>query len=226
MNKKGILWWVLFVAIIILVPFLIGIGLNCFNLNFIAGTNEAWLGFWGGYLGAIVSIIGALFLFREQTKKDKKEIDRTLKEQTKLTATFAYYEYLLTENKLLQDIIQEIATDMFQYNKLAIEILNHPSTPNTERKSSMNQINSNLIINFNKIKAITSVVHGKRMNDLHCLLFACYQEWHTKLTEGDIPTEKELNTEHKRITRITNKMRTKLVNESLDIVTKMKEKMD
>ncbi|EBF5891388.1 hypothetical protein FH195_09415 [Listeria monocytogenes] len=64
------------------------------------------------------------------------------------------------------------------------------------------------------------------MNDLHCLLFACYQEWHTKLTEGDIPTEKELNTEHKRITRITNKMRTKLVNESLDIVTKMKEKMD
>ncbi|ECC2420323.1 hypothetical protein FOI35_12945, partial [Listeria monocytogenes] len=82
MNKKGILWWVLFVAIIILVPFLIGIGLNCFNLNFIAGTNEAWLGFLGGYLGAIVSIIGALFLFREQTKKDKKEIDRTLKEQT------------------------------------------------------------------------------------------------------------------------------------------------
>ncbi|MCD2221763.1 hypothetical protein [Listeria monocytogenes] len=226
MNNKRILWWILFVAIIILVPSLIGIGMNCFNPNFIAGTNEAWLGFWGGYLGAIVSIIGALFLFREQVKKDKKEIDITLKEQTKLTATFAYYEFLLTENKLLQNIIQEITTDIFQYNKLAIELLDIPVGFASEQKSKINQVNSKLTTNFNKIKAITAVVHGRRLNGLHCLLLTRYQGWHKKLTEGDIPTEKEINAEYKRIIRISNNMRTKLVNESLDIVTKMKDKMD
>lgn len=48
------------------------------KLPFIGGSEEGWLGFWGGALGALIGIVGAYLVMREQINVEKKQKEEEL----------------------------------------------------------------------------------------------------------------------------------------------------
>lgn len=212
------------VCIIVLLPLGIGLGVSYISLDFIAGTNETWLGFWGGYLGAIVSLMSALYIFNEQSKKDKKEIDTTLKEQAKLTATFSYYEYLLEENKNLQITIQRAIDDVYQILKISVCMLELDSF-DKDLTHKFNTKNIEILNSFNKITATSEVLYGKNINDLRVFFIKRYVDWVREMKEENLSSEEEYIKEYDAIIDSLNDMRTLLTVESLNIITEMKKKM-
>lgn len=57
------------------------------------GSDDGWLGFWGGYLGAIIGVAGAIFVVQIQLNEDKEG-----RETEKIDNTSSIY-YQCTMNK-------------------------------------------------------------------------------------------------------------------------------
>ena len=73
-------WWaflMLFLAIIIIPVILQWMMVSVLN-NTSGGSNDGWLGFWGGYLGAIISTLGVYITLRKQLRSDKKNLQEQL----------------------------------------------------------------------------------------------------------------------------------------------------
>lgn len=62
------------IGAIILVPVILYIMMYKMDITFFReGENSDWLGFWGGYLGAIFGIFGAVFLSRREVTNQKEQ---------------------------------------------------------------------------------------------------------------------------------------------------------
>ena len=59
-----------FFILFIIIPLLTQIFINIDTIN--KGSDDGWLGFWGGYLGAIIGIAGAIFVVQIQLKEDRE----------------------------------------------------------------------------------------------------------------------------------------------------------
>lgn len=69
--------FILIVATLIIIPFIVLILLKVLSFGiFETGTNDGWIGFWGGYLGAIVAIGG---VYWQVTRTERKEKQRSKK---------------------------------------------------------------------------------------------------------------------------------------------------
>lgn len=68
-NLDRIEWIIIFLLIVI--PILIGIILPNFNVN--NGSDDGWLGFWGGYLGAIIAVVGVWWQTNKTIEIEKKK---------------------------------------------------------------------------------------------------------------------------------------------------------
>lgn len=66
-----------FIVVLLLVSALLGGLLKCKFFNWSNGTNDGWLGFWGGYLGSAIAIIGVGWTLYE----GRKNLDKSLDEQ-------------------------------------------------------------------------------------------------------------------------------------------------
>lgn len=216
----------LFVAIgsilIIAVPIIVGLLLKVPIFDLLPGSVEGWLGFWGGYLGAVLSIFGALWLFNKQSNKDKQEIKDTLKAQMKITSTFAYFEYLLAENKELINVVQKTLDDIFDYYKIAKDIENNPVN---EEKKKMNPVHGELQRDFNSMVAITSVLYRVNREDIDILqnnISDKFNQWHTKMVDYYKGCDFDIDTPNKNIQVQLSKLRTEVAKESRLLVEKMK----
>lgn len=81
-KHKRVIQIILLILIgLIFVPFLILVIEHILNFGwFLDADNGDWLGFWGGYLGAIVSVFGVYWSVNEQFKHEKKvQADQELK---------------------------------------------------------------------------------------------------------------------------------------------------
>lgn len=87
--KKQI--WIVGIALVglILIPLFIQWLINADTTN--KGSDDGWLGFWGGYLGAIIGVAGALMAIQLQLSYEKKRFkkesasrDKELEEEKKL----------------------------------------------------------------------------------------------------------------------------------------------
>lgn len=74
-NKKFIAWALIITLIII--PLVIQGVINWDIMN--NGSDDGWLGFWGGYLGSIIGVVGALIVIQIQLENEKKRFDEETK---------------------------------------------------------------------------------------------------------------------------------------------------
>lgn len=73
-NIKKNKWHILGILVMAAAPILLYIGLYKLDIGwFSKGENGDWLGFWGGYLGAIFGIIGAVLLSRMERLNDREQ---------------------------------------------------------------------------------------------------------------------------------------------------------
>lgn len=75
MEKLTEHWLISLIVILLVIPGVINIGITVISVG--SGSDDAWLGFWGTYLGIIVTGWGIIY----QLRKDKKEeLDQRKKE--------------------------------------------------------------------------------------------------------------------------------------------------
>ncbi|MCP0885906.1 hypothetical protein LB941_00975 [Ligilactobacillus sp. WILCCON 0076] len=60
-------WWLILIFLVG-IPLIVNIGIGLIPGN---GSNDGWLGFWGGYLGAVVSIVGIFWSVNKQNSFEK-----------------------------------------------------------------------------------------------------------------------------------------------------------
>lgn len=212
--------------LIIVVPLIVGFLFLIPFFDFLPGSNEGWLGFWGGYLGAVLSIFGALWLFNKQSSKDKQEVKDTLEAQMKITSTFAYFEYLLAENKELINVIQKTMDDIFEYSKIAKDI---EKKPDIEEKKRMNPVHGELQRDFNSMVAITSVLYRDYREDIDILqntISDKFIEWHNCMISYYKGDDFDSEVPNRKIQNLLNELRTEVAKESRLLVNKMKIYMD
>ncbi|MBC1307911.1 hypothetical protein [Listeria booriae] len=217
--------WVM-VLFILGAPLLVGILMKCDWFSFAAGTSEGWLGFWGGYLGSLLSIFGALWIFNKQSSKDKQEINDTLKAQMKITSTFTYYEYLLAENKELISTIQKTSDDLYDYYKIAKDI---EFNPIFKEKVKMNPVHGELQRDFNSMFAITSVLYREYREDIDILqdnISDRFGQWHTSMVEYKEGDDLNIDAQKRDIQTRLNILRTEVAKESRLLIVKMKAYMN
>ncbi|WP_076657800.1 hypothetical protein [Lactiplantibacillus plantarum] len=82
--------------------------------KFIAGTNDGWLGFWGGYLGAIITILGVFMQIRSERKSEIEKSNQEKKRQKEKFEQEMQTEKIRFENERKvaneQIKLQQIAT--------------------------------------------------------------------------------------------------------------------
>ncbi|GAX03447.1 hypothetical protein IWT140_01050 [Secundilactobacillus pentosiphilus] len=66
---------------LIAIPIVIGSALKLPWFDFNNGSNDGWLGFWGGYLASVITIVGVYWQVRKQINADKTK-DRLAKRPT------------------------------------------------------------------------------------------------------------------------------------------------
>ncbi|MGH1876662.1 putative phage abortive infection protein [Enterococcus casseliflavus] len=74
-NKKFIAWAL--IVTLIIIPLVIQGVINWDTMN--NGSDDGWLGFWGGYLGSIIGVVGALIVIQIQLENEKKRFDEETK---------------------------------------------------------------------------------------------------------------------------------------------------
>ena len=74
-NKKFIAWAL--IVTLIIIPLVIQGVINWDTMN--NGSDDGWLGFWGGYLGSIIGVVGALIVILIQLENEKKRFDEETK---------------------------------------------------------------------------------------------------------------------------------------------------
>ncbi|MDN7072203.1 hypothetical protein [Lactiplantibacillus plantarum] len=67
------------IVLAILVPIIINLSISFISWG--SGSNDGWLGFWGGYLGALISVLGIYFQVSKSIEESEKNRNAT-KEST------------------------------------------------------------------------------------------------------------------------------------------------
>lgn len=130
-NKWKLLLLGIFIAIPVGTQFLINIDTTY------KGSNDGWLGFWGGYLGAIIGVVGAIFVVQIQLNEENKsreaeKVDNTFfnllslhNEQKNTLSKKSIFEniYLNFNEELKKQSLEEGLVIFYSQDDLIIEIL-------------------------------------------------------------------------------------------------------
>ena len=131
-------WKVLLIGVIgvlIVIPILTQVLINIeTNSN---GSDDGWLGFWGGYLGSIIGVAGAIFVVQIQLNEENKsreaeKVDNTFfnllslhNEQKNALTKKSIFEniYLNFTKELKKQLLEEGLNLFYSQDDLIIEIL-------------------------------------------------------------------------------------------------------
>ncbi|MDT6980181.1 hypothetical protein [Levilactobacillus zymae] len=72
-NGWNLLGWIVLVLVIIGIPFLVQSLMTGTFASTGGGSNDGWLGFWGGYLGAAITVLGVYIQLRIQFGDKKRD---------------------------------------------------------------------------------------------------------------------------------------------------------
>lgn len=95
-------YW-LVIIVLIATPIVLGVLLKIPFTNIDNGSNDGWLGFWGGYLASIITIIGVYWQVRKQGEETRRNMALTFEHQLKQDAKTARPRFTveLVRKKLL-----------------------------------------------------------------------------------------------------------------------------
>lgn len=65
------------ISLAIFVPIIINLSISFISWG--SGSNDGWLGFWGGYLGALISVLGIYFQVTKNIEESEKNREETKK---------------------------------------------------------------------------------------------------------------------------------------------------
>ena len=77
MNTRSSGRWWLVILIIIIIPILVGVMMSLRFFDWLPTSND-WIGFWGGYAGAVVGGIITLIVMR-QTLKNSEDLQHKVR---------------------------------------------------------------------------------------------------------------------------------------------------
>ena len=86
-NWKAIL--IAFVVGVIITPLCIAIGIRLIDWipgsNRLPGSDQDWIGFWGGFMGSVVGVAGAIYIFQKQIDVERENTNQQLEAERELT---------------------------------------------------------------------------------------------------------------------------------------------
>lgn len=77
-NKHRKLSILIAVLSVVLIPALLHLLMQTLFANIGGGSDDGWLGFWGGYLGAVLSVAGVYVTLRIQLANEKENLQKQL----------------------------------------------------------------------------------------------------------------------------------------------------
>ncbi|CEG21499.1 hypothetical protein BN1080_00410 [Planococcus massiliensis] len=101
---------IFFISLIVIIPFFIGLLLNIPLGKYTIGTEDAWVGFHGGYIGGILGGIVAYYIAKMQVDELRREqnkvfIDNYIRTYLKINNYFNKMEHLLHGTNSLQSMM-------------------------------------------------------------------------------------------------------------------------
>lgn len=128
-NWKTILC-AFFVGVII-TPLCISIGIRVIDwipwLNRLPGSDQDWIGFWGGFMGSVVGVAGAIYIFQKQIDVERENNKQQLEAERELT------QEQINESR--QQIKDEKIDNTF-FNLINLHIRNKEIIPVFRKKDS------------------------------------------------------------------------------------------
>lgn len=123
------------IGVLIVIPILTQVLINIETNS--KGSDDGWLGFWGGYLGAIIGVAGAIFVVQIQLNEENKsreaeKVDNTFfnllllhNEQKNALTKKSVFEkvYLNFNEELKKQLLEEGLVIFYSQDDLIIEIL-------------------------------------------------------------------------------------------------------
>lgn len=132
--KKKTLFLIAVFALVI--PLIMGMLMHVINVNFIDGSSDGWLGFWGGYLGTMFSIFVGMYISFQEAQKSAEESRKASIEETKklaerikmeaekeqeIKAWFMYIEYEISEYKQIIKYARELEDYLLETLKFSTD---------------------------------------------------------------------------------------------------------
>ncbi|WP_214848983.1 hypothetical protein [Exiguobacterium sp. s138] len=108
---------------ILLVPLVVSFLMESPLMNWGSQKAESWMSFWGGYLGAILGIIGAITATTLQIKSQTNQIVIAAKENDKLERKRINLNLKIEKNVELFKIFVELKSTLLKYNHIANELI-------------------------------------------------------------------------------------------------------
>ena len=134
--KKTNFWkyiWnaILFVLFVITPPLCIAIGVRAIDyipwFNKLPGSNQDWISFWGGFMGSVVGVVGAIYIFQKQIDAERENTNQQLDAERELTQ--------VQINESRQQIKDERIDNTF-FNLINLHIRNKEIIPVLRNKDS------------------------------------------------------------------------------------------
>lgn len=172
-EKRKQYYWIIGVSFLIISVFLVPLvwNLGMMVLNFGVGDNNSWLGFWGGYLGAIVAIGGVYWQVNRTLQSEKEALYRQNRPYFILQYTNDYvrkrtdeekYYYLTKSSGFVSEAedfirvsgLQHISFNMIQINnvsKKSMMAVRVVVTQDSDNKDRRKKFNINLIDIHDKV---------------------------------------------------------------------------
>lgn len=89
-TRKLIVWGFLALGVI---PIILLVGMHCLNFGFFGdSSNDGWLGFWGGYLGSIIAILGVGWTLSESKKNMNITLNNEKESQFRMARPFFHLD--------------------------------------------------------------------------------------------------------------------------------------
>lgn len=129
-----------------------GIGLICVipvimnwimsNFNFGIGSNGDWLGFWGGYLGSIIAILGVYWQTTRQALIDKKNITQNFKNEERILKEQLSFEVNKSDKAMRPNFVMEISVKDFDGKEVYVNDYDAKRTTKFLKKINSGKINA------------------------------------------------------------------------------------
>lgn len=146
-NKKYVKPISIVLVIIFITPIIVSILMECSFMDFGSQKAESWMSFWGGYLGAILGIVGAITVTTLQISSQTDQIVLAAKENDKLERARIELNLKIEKNVELFKYFVDLKREIIQYEHTLKYLIN-------EQKS--------LLDNFNRVaKANSKEILGR-----------------------------------------------------------------
>lgn len=174
-------WWLILLFLVV-IPLIVEIGITLVPWN---GSDDGWLGFWGGYLGSIVAVIGTV-LFTIYYSNRQLEINRDAQVQAHIK--IAQYEKLI-----------DYETELENFNKVLSNCVNKSierDEPLKEKEDIINKIkkgHSELELKYEIYSRFVGAERASKIRKIHNSIIETWPKFKWCIEKGQVYPDDNIN---------------------------------